>query len=361
MGTATHGKTPPQPPDVTSSPERQKLKLLHLARIFHEQTDDAHGLTMPQIIEQLAACGIPAERKAVYRDIAALRAFGFDIDTLPRRPVEYALITRTFSLAELQLLIDAVQSSRFLTRKLADDLVKTIRKLGSRQQAKKLFRHVHVDGRIKTKNESVYRNVDTIQEAIELKRKLSFRYFEYDLALRERVRHGGEPYERTPVALIFSDGCYYLVAYSVEHDEPRGTGGLANFRVDRMRSLMILDEPAEKSSSIARFDPASYQRSLFGMYLSEDAGTPVTLRVNERAMNGIVDRFGRTVKVTPAENEHEALVNVNVMTSPPFFGWVAQFGGDVVVEGPASAVEAFRAFLGTVAAAHDKHPEKGAR
>ena len=176
--------------------ESQKLKLLFLARIFLQETDEDTGLTMPQIIERLAALGIPAERKALYRDIEALREFGMDIGKLRRSPVQYALITREFSKEELLLLVDAVQSSRFLTKTKSDDLTRSIRTLASTVQARESKR-VHVEGRIKMQNQSVFNNVDITQAAIRTHRKVAFHYFNYDAAKRKVRQHGGDRYVET--------------------------------------------------------------------------------------------------------------------------------------------------------------------
>ena len=161
--------------------ENQKLKLLHLMRLFFEETDEKQGLTMPQIITKLQELGIDAERKAVYRDIAALKQFGLEVQKLPKTaPVQYALVNREFSEPELLLLVDAVQSSRFLTKSKSEALVRSIRTLGSKRQGALLDKCLHVEGRIKMQNESVFYNVDIIQAAIKAKRKVRFRYFKYD-------------------------------------------------------------------------------------------------------------------------------------------------------------------------------------
>ena len=171
---------------------RQKLKLLYLMRMLEEETDAERGLTMAQIIGKLEALGISAERKSIYRDIEALREFGVDVRTYQRAPVEYAVEHRAFAFAELQLLVDAVQSSRFLTQRKSDALVEGVKQLASRRQRALLDKRVHVEGRIKMQNESVFGSVDRIQEAIALKRRISFVYFKYDAAKRKALQHNGE-------------------------------------------------------------------------------------------------------------------------------------------------------------------------
>ena len=181
-----------------------KLKLLHLARIFERETDDDHGLTAPQIIGKLAELGVNVERKTLYRDIDCLRAFGYNILKYNRAPVEYGLAD--FQEQELLLLADAVQSSKFLTESKSRSLVEGIGKLGSKYMDENLRKQVHVEGRIKSQNESVFYNTDAIQRAISLRRKIEFRYFKYD-EHKKRVtsKHGdgSEIYKETPVQLAY--------------------------------------------------------------------------------------------------------------------------------------------------------------
>ena len=193
---------------------RQKLKLLYLMRMLEEETDAERGLTMAQIIGKLEALGISAERKSIYRDIEALREFGVDVRTYQRAPVEYAVEHRAFAFAELQPLVDAVQSSRFLTQRKSDALVEGVKQLASRRQRALLDKRVHVEGRIKMQNESVFGSVDRIQEAIALKRRISFVYFKYDAAKRKALQHNGERYIETPVQLVYAEGYYYLVVFN---------------------------------------------------------------------------------------------------------------------------------------------------
>lgn len=328
--------------------ENQKLKLLYLMRLFHEETDPEHGLTMPQILEHLAGQGINAERKAIYRDIEALRSFGLEIGTLPRRPVEYALVERTFSQAELLLLADAVQGSRFLTQGKSDSLLRSLKGLTSRHQAKALTKRTHVEGRVRTQNESVFSNVDCIHEALRERRKVSFKYFKYGPGKKRVLQHGGDPYVETPVHLVYSDGFYYLITYNDKH------AGLATYRVDRMASLMITDEPAARNEVIASFDVVEHERRAFGMYQGDPV--PMTLLVREDAMSGVIDRFGRDVTATPADGGWTR-VAVTAMASPVLFGWLAQFGDAVVLEKPTALVRAYAAHLRAILDAHGPRAE----
>ncbi len=332
--------------DKTDS--KQRLKLLYLLRILSDESDDERGLTMPQIIDRLNEYGISAERKAVYRDLEALRVYGFEIGTLPRRPVQYVLKGRLFDQAELLLLVDAVQSSRFLTKSRSDSLVRSLRSLASKRKGRELARHVHVEGRIKMQNESVFYNVDVIQEALARKRKVSFRYFKYDEGKQQRLQHEGERYVETPVVLTYVDGCYYLVVYNDKHE------GFATYRVDRMTSLMVSDEPATRNEAVASFDISTYEARVFGMF----AGDPVkaTLRVHADAMGAVIDKFGRDVE-TMAIGDGWARVYAHVMESPTFFGWLAQFGSLVTIEAPERLRASYQEHLRGILGEYERHSE----
>lgn len=322
---------------------RQKLKLLYLMQMLEEETDSEQGLTMTQMLERLEELGISAERKSIYRDIEALREFGVDVRTYQRSPVEYALENRDFALSELLLLVDAVQSSRFLTQRKSDALVRSIRQLASVRQRALLDKRVHVEGRIKMQNESVFYNVDRIQEALAARRKLSFYYFKYDAAKSKVRQHGGERYVETPVQLVYADDYYYMVAFNEKHD------GFANYRVDRMDRIEVTGEPAVRNERIATYDAGEQESRLFGMYGGDPV--PVTFLVREEAMGAVIDRFGRDVQSTPT-GDGAARVSTMVVKSPAFFGWLAQFGDRVRVEKPSWLAAEYRSYLADIVAAY---------
>lgn len=217
--------------------KNQKLKIPYIAQMLMQETDDEHGLTMAQIVERLAEKGISAERKSIYGDLDALREFGLDIITRQGATTEYAIGQRRFEFPELLLLVDAVQSSRFLTEKKSAVLVSRIKELASRYQGEQLSKRMHVEGRIKMQNESIYYNVDAIQKAIRLKCKIGFQYFDYDAEARRQLRHEGRMYVETPVCLVYSAEYYYLIAFNDEHDD------FVRYRVDRMLAIRVLGAP----------------------------------------------------------------------------------------------------------------------
>lgn len=320
---------------------KQKLKLLHLYRMLDEQTDAEHGLTMAQILEGLGQLGISAERKGIYSDINVLREFGCTIDTIQRMPVEYTMTKSGLDLAELTLLVDAVQSCRFLTQRTAARLVRKISSLASVHEREALQGRVHVDGRVKSQADSVFYNVDTIHEAMRQRRKVAFMYYKYDNHMRPVAQHDGRLYVETPVHVVFANGSYYLICWSDNHED------FVRYRVDRMRLLQVSEERATRNQSIATYSFDDFAYQAFGMF----AGDPVavTLRVAPNAMDIVADRFGTELTVLPSE-DGGAEVCVTVRKSAQFFGWVAGMDGAIAIAGPQSLADEYRAWLRDLAA-----------
>ena len=316
--------------------EISKERLLALLKILFEQTDDQQGLTMEEILSALEDAGISAERKALYRDFDALRKAGIEVSRQRCKPVRYYLAKRPFTRSELLLLVDAVQGSKFITARQSASLVRAIKSLGSKSQAQGLEKRVFVGGRVKSQNDSVFHNVDAIQEAIAAKRKVTFTYASYDCSAHLRLRNKGQTYTQTPVQLMYSDGFYYLVCFSDKYND------FANYRIDRMRNIRVSDERASRNAAIATFDVNEYEQRMFNMYAGESL--QVTLRVKESAMNAIADRFGKDVQVDDA-GDGTARVSVVVMGTPVFFGWVSQFEGQVVIEQPTSLRKTYANYL----------------
>lgn len=284
------------------------------------------------------------ERKTLYDDIECLKSFGFDIQKYQRSKKEWGLASRRFQDAELLLMADAVQSSKFLTEKKSKELVDGIGKLGSRFMADTLGKRVHVEGRIRNLNESVFYNLDAIQRAILAKRKVSFLYFKYDENKKPVLQHGGGRYTETPVQLVYIDDFYYLVTWNDKHE------GFANYRVDRMRGIEVSTEPSTKNERIVEFDVAKYQQRVFGMFTGD--AVRVTLAVNETVMSSVIDRFGKGVLVTEAEGG-VAKVVATVMEAPTFYGWLSQFDGEITLLAPESSREKYAAYLRKLLAGYE--------
>lgn len=311
--------------------DKQKLKLMYLANLFEERTDNDHGLTMQEIIDALEEEGIKAERKSIYSDISALNEFGMDIvqDKIGKSSV-YKLVERDFELPELKLLVDAVQSSKFITENKSNRLIKKIESLASMYEAKSLHRQVYVANRIKTTNESVYYIVDDIQKAIAENHKISFQYFQWNPSKEKELRHDGARYEISPWTLTWDDENYYMVGYDSKEEK------IKHYRVDKMLKIEIIENSKREGKAIFKdMDMAVYSKKIFGMFGGKEE--TVTLRCRNEMAGVIVDRFGTEVNITKKEKEFFN-VRVNVQVSPQFFGWVFSLGDGVQISGPASVV-----------------------
>lgn len=312
--------------------ENQKLKLLYLRQLFEQETDEQHPICMQQILSALQAKGIAAERKSVYDDIACLQQFGMDIVRQPGPTGGYFLASRTFELPELKLLVDAVQSSKFLSSKKSMELIGKLSTLASVHEASTLRRQVVVSGRVKSMNESVYYAVDRIHEAIAQNRQVRFRYFDYAPDGTRRERPGD--YSASPYALIWNEENYYLVAHSQKH-------GLTHYRVDKMARLTVTDLPRHLDETVKQLDLGRYGKSVFGMF----AGEPVTVKMRfENSLAGVViDRFGKDVMLIPDGDSHFTII-AEIAVSPVFFGWMAGFAERAKIVYPQSVAEEFLAF-----------------
>lgn len=314
--------------------ENQKLKMLYLSRLFMEQTDDEHGLTMPEIIEKLAAQGVNADRKTLYLDLEELRRYGLDIiSTQAGHKTYYSLGARDFELPELKLLVDSVQAAKFITDKKSRELIRKLEGLVSAHQARQLHRQVLISGRVKTMNESIYYNIDKLHGAINEDAQIRFQYYQWNVKKEMELRRGGAVYQVSPWALIWDDENYYLVAYDSADDK------IKHYRVDKMLRIRIADERRLGRDTFKAFDMAKYAKSLFGMYGGEE--TAVTLEGENRLVGVVIDRFGKDIALVPVDGERfEAKVNVAV--SPQFFGWVMGLGGGIRITGPGPVVKRMR-------------------
>lgn len=315
---------------------KSKLKLLYIKQILEDETDAEHGISMTRIIERLNEFDIPAERKGVYRDIQTLRDFGIEIQTYQRYPVEYAIARRDFSLSELMLLVDAVESCKFLTRRQSNALTTNLKLLASDHQRELLNRRIHVAGRISSKNDSVFTSIDILHEAIRTNRHVAFMYYKYGLDGKRFATHDGKPHEVTPVGIAFSDGFYYLTAWNEERDD------MTEFRIDRMDKIRVTDKPATKNDKITHHKYEGDEHEYFGRF----GGDPVTatLLVTGDKVEIIKDRFGDVAMLYPQDDETAKAV-VKIHKSEQFFGWIAGLGGTVRIHEPKSLKQEYNEYL----------------
>lgn len=320
----------------------QKLKLLYVMDFLLRCSDEEHPVTVNQIIDCLAEKDIPAERKSIYDDIEALRLFGLDVIQVKGGGVYgYYVGDRDFQLPELKLLVDSVQSSKFITHKKTASLIKKIETLASVHSAQLLHRQVFVKNRIKTMNESIYYNVDEIHNGISKNRKIRFLYFEYNVAKERQYRHGGAYYVVSPFAMTWDDENYYLVAYDSE------AGIIKHYRVDKMEKISTLDEERDGQEVYQALDMAVYTRKTFGMFTGEEI--KVQMRFENHLVGAVLDRLGSEVFIVPDGPAHFT-VRTDVVVSPQFFAWVLGFGPQAQIVGPAHVVDGMKAHIGSVEA-----------
>ncbi len=316
----------------------QKQKLLYLHKIMLEKTDENHALTINEIIKELEAYGISAERKSLYDDLKILEVFGLDICRTKSSTVKYYVGSREFEIAELKLLVDAIQSSKFITHKKSLSLIKKLEGLVSENEGKQLQRQVYVSNRVKTVNEKIYYNVDTIHNAISEDRQISFKYcmwqvnFGSDRKIIKTERKNGASYKVSPWALCWDDENYYLIAYDKDAEM------IKHYRVDKMESIDIEDNRRDGKEKFEKFDIARYSKGVFSMFGGEEAS--VKLSVDNSLIGVIVDRFGSDIYITK-ETDSTFNVSVKVMLSPQFYAWIFGLGDKIKIISPAKAVEEF--------------------
>lgn len=313
---------------MPSSPN-QRMKLLYLLKILQEQTDENHALSIAELIAALAEYDVKAERKSLYSDMDLLRQFGLNIEMRKTKSVGYYVDSRQFELPELKLLVDAVQSSRFITTRKSNELIKKLSSMASVHQARELKRQVVMAERPKPLNESIYYNIDAIHEAINGRRTIDFRYFDYDANKNRVYRKNGDEYHQTPVVLCWNDDKYYLICYSSKYD------GFTHYRVDRMSHVTVCEEAADKYDK-KQFNIAEHTKRVFGMY----SGELVTAKLcfDNSLVNTVLDKFGSDLPLQKNGDCFE--VTVHVADSPVFLSWVFQFGDKAEILAPDSLRQA---------------------
>ena len=312
----------------------QKLKMMYLAKILMEKTDEEHTITVPEMISELAKLGISAERKSIYDDLEYLQLFGLDICSNKTRTTNYYIASRDFELPELKLLVDSVQASKFITRKKSMELISKIEKLTSHENAKKLQRQVFITNRVKTLNEQIYYNVDKIHDAIAANKQIIFKYFDVDVNKKKVYRKNGDLYTESPVSLTWDDENYYLITYKEKYDN------YTHYRVDKMELIELTEDDrilAEKP-----FDLSAYSKTMFQMFNGEE--TDVSIKFENELVGVIYDRFGADVPIVKSDEKH-FICHVKVAVSPHFLSWIISFGNRAEILSPDTVVEQLYSLL----------------
>lgn len=319
----------------------QRLKILYLIKILIENTDEFHHLTMNEIIEKLANYGIKAERKSVYANIEDLKLFGYDIICEKGKNFGYYIASREFELPELKLLVDSVSSSRFITEKKSNELIKKLENLTSKYYANELQRQVYTSDMAKNLNEKIYYTVDMLHDAITNHKKISFKYYEYNVNKEKVLKNNGNKYVVSPYSLTFSEGNYYLISHYEKYD------GLTQFRVDKMAYLEILDEKIRdvKEVTSEKFNIGDYSKKVFSMFSGKT--TDVKLVCDNSIINPVIDRFGEDIFIRKNDDK-TFFANVKINISPTFYAWVFTFGDKIKIAEPEHIKDEFINILNNV-------------
>lgn len=314
--------------------EGQRVRILHVLQLLWEQSDEKHPITASEFLRRLEEKGIRCERKTIYSDLKDLEEFGFDVI----RTQKGAYIgKRDFELPELKLLADAVQSSKFITEKKSDELIDKLSLLLSSEERRQLKSRVMVRNRVKNMNESIYYNVDAINEAIQSDNQIQFVYWNWNVKKETVLKHKGEPYVISPWVLMWENEKYYMVGYDNEEQK------LKHFRVDKMLQIEVLCEKRQGKTVFGEIDLSSYGIENFGMFQGERE--TVTLCGNNELASVLIDRFGKDIWLHQRDEKHFTAV-VDVVVSNQFFGWITALGGKVQIEGPQWVVDSFAELLG---------------
>ena len=312
----------------------QKQKLILVLDYLRKNTDETHFVSTADLLEYLYQNGITAERKSIYDDINTLIGMGYDIIVKKGNNGGYSLVSREFELAELKLLVDAVQSSKFISERKSNALIKKIETLTSYYEGKKLQRQVYVTNRVKTDNESVFYTIDGIHLAISEKNKISFVYMEWSLEKKLVPRKKGIRYIVEPLYLVWDDENYYLVA------KDSASGEIKHYRVDKMNSVEIEEE--KFSPEGINTTPVEYSKTHFSMFSGNEE--IVTVRFKKELIGVVLDRFGKEVSIIPKDEDYFD-ARLKVMVSNQFFGWLAGLGKGAKIISPNEVLEQYKALI----------------
>lgn len=307
---------------------QSNIRIIEMLRFLYQQTDEAHAVTVSEMIEYLKSKGIPSVRQTVYTDLEALDTAGIDIVQIKSTQNRYFIGSRIFEYPELKMLVDAVASSKVISAKKSQALIQKLGQLTSIQQAEQLQRLASLSSRVKPHNEKVYYIIDSIQTAILDQHQISFQYYEYTPEKKKILKHDGYRYILDPYALEWKNDHYYLIGYSHKHK------GIAHFRVDRLTSVEPLDS---KFQPMPDFDVAAYTNKMVDMFAAEHA-EQVKLLCSNELMRVIIDHYGEDIEISPYDDTHFTVI-IEVNPSGTFYGWIFKFMGKIRILSPQSCVD----------------------
>lgn len=317
--------------------KNQKLKLYYLRKLMLELTDPEHSITMPEILEELERYEVTTQRKTIYEDLQELEKLGVKVTGKScGSSYEYWVSEREFGLAELKLLVDAVQSSKFISEKKSNELIHKVESFASKYERSQLNRQVFVQGRAKTMNNDIYKYVDTLHAAIADNNQIKFRYGQWNINKDMELRKGGRYYQISPWYLAWADENYYLIGYDSE------AGMIKHYRVDKMSGVFSVNERRDGGEFFRKFDLAEYCKKNFSMFDGREE--TVSIRIENGKVGIFIDRYGKEISVIPVDDTHSDL-HFNVKVNEQFLGWLFALGSGVKLTGPKSAVEDARRML----------------
>lgn len=316
-----------------------KNRTLYVLKYIWENSDEEHQVTAKDIMAFLKEHGMQATSRTIKADVDQLIECGFDIEINHSTQNRFYMYERHFEMAELKILIDAVQSAKFITEEKSKGIIEKLAAFASRSQRRILERSFYVDKRVKTENKSAYYTLDSLHEAIRERKKVSFKYLEIAPDKSKKEKHRGQVYLFSPYALIWNEDCYYVIGYSEAPTHKK----IVKFRVDRIKGLTIEDVPAVKKPK--DFSVEKYFTQVFSMY--DGPAYEVDILCDNDVMKYIIDRFGEKVQTKIVDNQHFQ-VTVTVNLSPTFYGWLFSFAGKMKLLSPAIAVEVFQKMMNCV-------------
>lgn len=321
--------------------ENQKLKMFYISKILEEESNMEHPISCKDLIEKLLDYDITAERKSIYTDVEYLNKFGYDIEFDSNRGSGgYYIGERKFELAELKMLVDMVQSSRFLTQKKSRELIRKLESMTDKYSASELQRSVYVDRRAKSENESVFYSVDTLNQAMNNNLSVSFQYSEYTVDKKIMLRKNGALYNVSPYYLVWNNDNYYLIGVD------NTIGEIRHYRVDRMKKLSMNQDSRQYKELFKDFDIATFTKSVFNMYDGEKK--KVSLCCANSLINVIIDRFGKDIITRPNADGKTFNAITEVYGGPQFYGWILGLNGQVKIESPSDICEDFKNYVGKI-------------
>lgn len=315
--------------------ESKKLALLYLRDLFLERTDKTHYVRMPDILDYLAERNVFIDRRTVYTDISILNQAGFEIVGVAEKGgYKYHHPSRLFDTAELKFLIDSIAASKFLTEKKSKELITKVKTLGNSFDNSALNRGVLSPKRIKSMNDKVFKNLDLIYAAISSNSQITFQYMRWNTQRNLEPLRSGKLFSASPCAVSLSDDNYYLIAFDSR------TSNLKHYRIDKMNSIKLTDEPRAGKEIFKAFDIVDYSRKTFGMFSGKEE--TVTIEAANHLAGVFIDRFGEAASIRKNfQNPDTFIVKVAVNVSPQFYGWLFGLGKEVTIVSPLSVKEEF--------------------